>query len=181
MRDQDPERYYAALNVSPDASAEEIRLSYEFIKRGHLAGGKVNDIPLVFAAYDVLSDPDKRKAYDNGGAESGPGSVGQALAKVKPLLGSTVTLAVTSVVFVAIIGLLFAPGWVSTLRSFRPGDDLVWKTNGAPIGRVLAFEPRHEFPGGIRAGGYRIAKDSGEPVWMPAGDLQRYGKVRSDG
>ena len=33
MLKRDPEGYYAALNISPDATAAEIRLSYSFISR----------------------------------------------------------------------------------------------------------------------------------------------------
>jgi len=180
MRDRDPEGYYAALNVSPEASAEEIRLSYEFLKRAHLAGQRVNDIPKVLAAYEVLSQPAKRQEYDTGrSASSAP--IPRMLEQARPLLGSTVTLAITTVVLAAIVGLFFAPAWVADLRSFSPGDDLVWKENGAPIGRVVAYDRKHEFPNGIRAAGYRIQTDASEPVWMPARDLQRYGTQRQDG
>jgi curved DNA-binding protein CbpA len=180
MRDPDPERYYAVLNVSPGASAQEIKLAYEFLKRAHHAGGKVNDIPRVLTAWEVLSDPAKRKEYDEGG-ETNAGKLRQALKAVRAGLGSKAALVVATVAFVALVGLLFAPGWVTQLRSFSPGDHLVWKANGAPIGRVVTYEPNHEFPGGVRAAGYRIQKDSGEPVWMPARDLQRYGQRATDG
>jgi len=181
MRDRDPHGYYAALNVSPDASAEEIRLSYEFLKRDHLGGKRVPDIPRILAAYETLSNPATRTQYNNGGTTSKATTPAQALARIKPLLGSTITLGVAVVVFLGVVGLTFAPEWTSELRSYSPGDELVWKDSGKPIGRVVAFESRHEFAGGIRADGYRIQPEQGEPVWMPAGDLKRHGARRSGG
>jgi len=180
MRDRDPEGYYAVLNVSYNASAEEIRLSYEFLKRARLDGKRVADIPRILAAYETLSKPATRKAYDNGDATSHGVSLAKMLATIKPIFGSTLTLSVVIVVFLGVIGLTFAPGWMAEMRSYSPGDELVWKETGKPIGRVLTFEPGHEFAGGIRADGYRVQPEQGEPVWMPAGDLKRHGTRRSD-
>ena len=176
MRDRDPEGYYAALNVSPGASTEEIRLSYEFLKRAHRSGNRVSDIARIVDAYETLTNRRLRAQYDSGKSPkaSGP-SVGETLANLKPLIGSTVTLGITVAVLVGIVAVMFAPGWMAELRSFAPGDELIWKNTGKPIGRVLAFETGHEFSAGIRADGYRIQPEQGGPVWIPAGDLKRHG------
>ena len=179
MRDRDPERYYAALNVSPTASVEEIKLSYEFLKRAHQTGQRVAHIGRIQAAFDTLSNARSRARYDKGEGEVSTGVTrAQALAAAKAVFGSSVTLGVAVVVLVGLIALTFAPGWVAAARSFSPGDDLVWKETGKPIGRVLAFESGHEFPAGIRADGYRIQPENGDPIWMPAGDLKRHSKRR---
>ncbi len=179
MRDRDPQRYYAALNVSPTASFEEIKLSYEFLKRAHQTGQRVAHIGRIQAAYDTLANLQARARYDKGEVESTNAPTrAEMLAAVKSMLGSTVTLGVAVAVLVGLVALTFAPTWVAATRSFSPGDDLVWEETGEPIGRVVAFESDHEFSGGIRAAGYRIQPERGDPVWMPAGDLKRHSKRR---
>jgi curved DNA-binding protein CbpA len=60
--------YYAILNVSKDASLEEIKNNYRnLIKENHPDNNPKADIKfiaLINEAYDVLSDTEKRKQYD---------------------------------------------------------------------------------------------------------------------
>ena len=78
-----PRDYYEVLGVSRDASEEEIRSAYRRLARKyHPDVSKEPDAADRFSeiteAYDVLVDPEKRKAYDQFGhawqqARSGPG------------------------------------------------------------------------------------------------------------
>ena len=84
-RDKD---YYALLGVSTSASAEEIRRAYRGLARKyHPDVNKAPEAATRFAemqeAYDVLSDAEKRKAYDRFGhagvgVGAGPGGFGHA-------------------------------------------------------------------------------------------------------
>ncbi len=80
--------YYAALGVARDANADEIRRAYRKLARE--LHPDVNPDPVtqekfkeVTAAYEVLSDPEKRQMYDlgadprsPGGSPFGPGQAG---------------------------------------------------------------------------------------------------------
>jgi curved DNA-binding protein CbpA len=61
--------YYRILQVQPDASAEVIRASYHTLmrdlKRHPDLGGSTADASLLNEAYETLSDPVRRAAYDN--------------------------------------------------------------------------------------------------------------------
>lgn len=61
--------YYKTLNVSKDASSEEIKKSYRklALKEHPDKGGDAEKFKEISLAYDVLSDPEKRENYDNGG------------------------------------------------------------------------------------------------------------------
>ncbi len=70
--------YYAALGVSRDASADEIKRAYR--RRARELHPDVNPDPQtqekfkeVSAAYEVLSDPEKRQMYDLGADPRSPG------------------------------------------------------------------------------------------------------------
>jgi molecular chaperone DnaJ len=65
--------YYKALGVGEKASADEIKKAYRKLARENHPDRNPNDAAAeerfkdIQGAYDVLSDPDKRKAYDSGG------------------------------------------------------------------------------------------------------------------
>ena len=81
-----PTSPYESLGVSRNASQDEIKKAYRKLVRRHHPDKNPGDAAAearfkeVQAAYDVLSDPEKRKAYDafgstNGGTGRGPTNV----------------------------------------------------------------------------------------------------------
>lgn len=64
---------YETLGVSRDSDAETIKKSYRKLAKEHHpdTGGDESKITALTLAYDILSNPDKRKKYDETG-ESGP-------------------------------------------------------------------------------------------------------------
>src|SRR5918992_1041585 len=75
--------YYAVLGVPKNASEKEIRKAYRKLAQQHHPDTKQGDpqaeerFKEITAAYDVLGDAEKRKAYDRvgemGGSVVGPG------------------------------------------------------------------------------------------------------------
>jgi molecular chaperone DnaJ len=69
---------YEILGVSRDATQEEIRIAYRVLARQHhpdVSGDPSNEqrFKEVAGAYEILSDPEKRRRYDTFGAAGGPG------------------------------------------------------------------------------------------------------------
>jgi molecular chaperone DnaJ len=77
-----PESLYDTLGVKKGASAEEIKKAYRKLARQHHPDANQGDkaaeerFKQVQTAYDVLSDPEKRKAYDRFGSTNGRGAPG---------------------------------------------------------------------------------------------------------
>ncbi len=75
---------YKTLGVSKKATDEEIKKAYRKLARTYHPDRNPDDAEAeekfkeVSAAYDVLSDPEKRKEYDEGGVFAGFGQGGQA-------------------------------------------------------------------------------------------------------
>ena len=67
---------YDTLGVGKGASADEIKKAYRKLAREHHpdSGGDEARFKEIQGAYDVLSDPEKRKSYDAYGSTNGRGS-----------------------------------------------------------------------------------------------------------
>eukprot|EP01083_Nonionella_stella_P152667 489677_1 len=67
--DLDTTKLYETLEVSKDADAKEIKKSYRRLSRIHHPdkGGDEHKFKEISAAYEILSDDDKRKLYDQYG------------------------------------------------------------------------------------------------------------------
>eukprot|EP01062_Namystynia_karyoxenos_P007276 TRINITY_DN12559_c0_g1_i1.p2 TRINITY_DN12559_c0_g1~~TRINITY_DN12559_c0_g1_i1.p2 ORF type:complete len:936 (+),score=296.76 TRINITY_DN12559_c0_g1_i1:116-2809(+) len=62
--------HYTALGVSTDASADQLKHAYRIMSLKYhpdRPGGSTQLFQRIAQAYDVLSDPQKRRAYDDGG------------------------------------------------------------------------------------------------------------------
>ena len=71
---------YDTLGVPKNASADEIKKAYRKLAREHhpdASGGDETRFKEIQGAYDVLSDPEKRQAYDTFGTANGRPSGGQ--------------------------------------------------------------------------------------------------------
>jgi molecular chaperone DnaJ len=67
---------YDILGVAKNASADEIKKAYRKLAREHHPdqGGDETRFKEIQGAYDVLSDPEKRQAYDTFGSANGRGA-----------------------------------------------------------------------------------------------------------
>ena len=167
----DPQGHYTALNVSPGASRQEIRLAYELLKQARKRGNRGLDVGKIEAAYEVLGDLQRRRQYDESNARSrkrGP----SRLHSVPLLLG-------LAVIFLGILWIAFAPRIRAHLVSFDVGDDLYWRSTHKALGEVVEVDVHHEFPEGAPLPAYRVQPASGtEPMWLSARDLNANCVVR---
>jgi curved DNA-binding protein CbpA len=174
VKNRDSKGYYRALNVSPGASRQEIRLAYVFLKDAYKNGKKSLDISRIRLAHKTLSDPKLRKQYDAGPAPrfrlpGRPGG-GSRLNSGPLLIG---------VVAVLLGVLVFAFDLQAHFVTFEVGSDLYWKKTSKPLGTVLDYSQEHQFEDGPSTEAYRIELDAGgEPAWLPALDLHRNCAVR---
>lgn len=70
-------KFYEVLNVSQNASVDEIKKAYRKLAMKHHPdkSGDVETFKEISRAYEVLSDPEKRKIYDEAGVEGLEGGV----------------------------------------------------------------------------------------------------------
>ena len=60
--------HYKTLGLGTNATTQEIKSAYYSLSKRHhpdMEGGDQKTFQAVSAAYEILSDPEKRRAYDN--------------------------------------------------------------------------------------------------------------------
>jgi hypothetical protein len=166
----DPSGYYAALRISPDASAEEIRLAFVMLKQEYENGGRTPH-PRVRAAYEVLKDPGERAAYDAGPPSHNPLKRPDGTSRLEsvPLLIGLVGLLIALLVYT------LGPTIQVHFTQFQVGDELYWTATSQPFGVIEEYAEEYSFPDGTSMAAYRIRSESGEgPAWYPAKDLHHH-------
>jgi curved DNA-binding protein CbpA len=65
---------YTTLGVAPDASIDEIKAAYRRAAKNHHpdAGGDASVFREIQKAYEILTDPERRKLFDETGVVDGP-------------------------------------------------------------------------------------------------------------
>lgn len=163
---QDPLGYYKVLNVSPGANEAEIRLAYTFLKN---AWQQNRALPRarIREAFECLSDPRQKAAYDTGKLGRGD--------------HEWLTAAIGSVVLAALVafaGLVFPGFLLSGPQPYRSGDTLVRAADQGALGQIVRQEAVHRFPNGQTGSAYLVKHVDGTERWYPAGDLERHYRRR---
>ena len=176
VQQRDPKGYYSVLNVTADASGEEILLSYRFLKLAFRERREKLNIGAIQEAYEVLSDAERKAAYDG---MSRPAPAVSPFTAGKPWFSSLALLASLVVVLMVVLAVVHGPELRYSMTTFQPGDRLYLLEDGTFLGTVSAYEARHAFRNGARADAYQLRKsDEGQGDWYPAGDLARIADVR---
>lgn len=176
MSKRDPEGFYQILNVGLDASAEEILLSYRFLKIAFRERRKKLNIGLIQEAYETLSDQEKRTEYD---ARSRPSAVAASdrQGAVSPFSSPVLLLSLIAV-FLIVLVVVKGPDMRAALISFHQGDRLYLMEDESSMGTVVSYESDHRFHNGAVAPAYLLREAGGQEEWYPARDLVRLGKAR---
>lgn len=170
----DPLGYYAALNVSPGATHHEIRLGYKFIKEARREGKRSIDVRKVQEAYDVLSDPKRRAAYDRGDIHRD--AWWRSLRWIPHGLIAGVVL---FVVLAFQVWSVHGDKIRGVFQHFEPGAELVAIESREPLGTVIEYRRNHQFPNGKSRNAYQVRPADGTaPRWYPATDIDRYFESR---
>jgi DnaJ-like protein len=173
MDRKDPRGYYKVLNVSPDASPEEIRLSYGFRKQSWRERHAGLNIGLVQEAYDTLRDTARRAEYD--GATPAPNAASSTTPGWSPArIGTSGILGALLLVLVVVVGVMYRTEIRAAFTRYSAGDVLYDTGTGGRFGTVVRYEAGHRFENGAVASAYLIEEPArAEPAWYPAHDLER--------
>jgi hypothetical protein len=185
VQKSDPLGYYAALNISPGASREEVRLAYRFLKKSYFeTRSRKIKISKAQAAYEMLNDPKRKSAYDRGdvsAARAGGAVPAEPGTDWKERLRKygAVTAVVLVVVLVGLVYTFYGSAIRGAFNHFEQGDTLYRPGGTMPLGTVELYESDHVFPNGRTGNAYRIRPAAGgDPLWYPARDLDRYFEKR---
>lgn len=153
--------YYEILGVKRGATDEEIRKAYRNLaKKHHPDVSKSPDAPARFAevqeAYDVLSDPQKRRLYDSGGLGAGAGG-GRGGVHTWSTGGPGVDLDAEE------LGEIFE-SFFGGRTDFRSGGGAGPRTRSAPRrrGDDIQHEVTVSFAKAVRGGKEKLTFDDGE-------------------
>ena len=153
----DLEGHYRILKISPDASPDEIRLSYAMAKQN--ASGSL--LKRIEEAFDILRDPDRRSAYDREGLEG------------SDVLRKPATLAAILALLLITLAAVYGPEILRGMKTFKEGQKVSETRTGREFGTVLRFDPAHRFPQGSTLPAYLVRMaETGEDRWFPAYDMQ---------